>query len=93
MVVENYVGDNLFRVSPKLVHEVFNLNHNHAIHELIDMDDLQETYDAQRLYLRVGPLQQHFSKIGTLPLVTSTTPKPLMKKYFNPRAQALYLTL
>ena len=26
-------------------------------------------------------------------MVTSTTPKPLMKKIFNPRAQALYLSL
>ena len=45
-VVKNYAGDNLFRVSPKLISEVFNLNPNHTMHEIIDMDDLQARYDA-----------------------------------------------
>ena len=91
--VKHYVGDNLFRVSPKLIHEVFNLNPNHVVHKIIDMDDLQARYDAQRVYLRVGPLQQHFTRIGTLPLVTPTTLEPLMRKFFNPKAQALYFSL
>ena len=43
--------------------------------------------------MRVGPLQQHVLKIGSLPLVTPNIPKPLMKKYFNPRIKALYFTL
>ena len=55
-IMKNYVGDNLFRVSPKLIHEVFNLNPNHVVHKIIDMDDLQARYDAQREYLRGGPL-------------------------------------
>ena len=44
--MKNYAGDNLFRVSPKLIHEVFNLNPNHVVHEPIDIDDLQARYDA-----------------------------------------------
>ena len=39
-IVKNHVGDNLFRVSPALIIEVFKLNPNHAVHETIDMDDL-----------------------------------------------------
>ena len=57
------------------------------------MDDLQERYDAQRINLRTGPLQEHFSRIGTLSLVTPSTREPLMRRYFNPRAQALYFSL
>lgn len=63
------------------------------MNEIIDMDDLQVRYDAQRTYLRIVLLQQHFSRIGTLPLVTIHTPEPLMRKHFNPRAQALYFAL
>lgn len=63
-LVKNHVGDNLFRVSPELIREVFKLNPNHVVHEKIDMEDLQARYDAQRMYLRGGPLQQHFVKIG-----------------------------
>lgn len=57
------------------------------------MEDLQARYDTQRIYLRGGPLQEHFVKIGQLPLVTPNTPEPLLRKYFNPRAQALYFSL
>ena len=71
--MKNYAGDNLFRVSPELIHEVFNLNPNHVVQEIIDMDDLQARYDAQRMYLRTRPLQEHFAKIGTLSLVTPST--------------------
>ena len=39
-IVKNHAGDNIFRVSPKLIREVFKLNPNHAIHEKIDMEDL-----------------------------------------------------
>lgn len=84
-VVKNHVGDNLFRVSPKMIREVFKLNPNHVVHEKIDMEDLQDIYDAQRIYLRGGPLQQHFVKTGSFPLVTQNTPKSLLKKYFDPR--------
>ena len=44
--VKNYAGDNLFRVSPELIHEVFNLNPSHVVHEIIDMDYLQTRYGA-----------------------------------------------
>ena len=44
--VKNNARDNLFKVSPKLISEVFNPNPNHAIHEPIDMDDLQARHDA-----------------------------------------------
>ena len=37
-IVKNHAGDNLFRVSPTLIREVFKLNPNHAIHERIDME-------------------------------------------------------
>ena len=78
--VKNYARENIFRVYPELISEVFNLNPNHIVHEIIDMDDLQARYDAHRVYLRLGPLQQHFTMIGTLPLVTPNTPEPLMRK-------------
>lgn len=57
------------------------------------MEDLQARYDAQRTYLRGGPLQEYFIKIESLHLVTQNTLEPLLKKYFNPRAQALYFSL
>lgn len=38
-IVKNHVGDNLFRVSPELIREVFKLNPNHYVHETIDMED------------------------------------------------------
>jgi hypothetical protein len=38
-VVKNHVGDNIFRVSPELIREVFKLNPNHSTHEKIDMED------------------------------------------------------
>ena len=45
-IVKNHVGDNLFRVSPTLIREVFKLNPNHVIYEKIDMEELQAIYDA-----------------------------------------------
>ena len=44
--VKNHSRVNLFRVFPELFSEVFNLNPNYDVHEIIDMDDLQEIYDA-----------------------------------------------
>ena len=44
--MKNYASDSLFRVSLELIHEVFKLNPNHVVHEIIDIDDLQERYDA-----------------------------------------------
>ena len=57
------------------------------------MDDLQARYDAQRIYLRTGPLQEHATKVGTLFVITANTPELLLKRHFNPRAQALYVSL
>ena len=45
------------------------------------------------MYPWSGPLQEDFAKIGGLSFVTSSTPKPLLKIYFNSRAQALYVSL
>ena len=39
-VVKNHVGDNLFRVTAKVIIEVFMLNHKLALHEKINLDDL-----------------------------------------------------
>ena len=69
------------------------LTTNEALLQKMDLSEFQSLYEAQTLYLWAGPLREHFAKIGRLCLVTSATPKPLMKKYFNPRAQALYLSL
>lgn len=55
-IVKNHFGDNIFRVSLELIREVFKLNPIHAVHEKIDMEDLQARYDTQRVYLRGGPL-------------------------------------
>ena len=66
---------------------------NEALLQEIDLSEFQSLYEAQTLYLQVGPLREHFAKIGRLCLVTSTTPKTLMRKYFNASAQALYLSL
>lgn len=38
--VKNHAGVNIFKVFPKLIRDVLNLNHNHAMHEKIDMGDL-----------------------------------------------------
>ena len=43
--------------------------------------------------MRTRPLKEHFVKIAWLCLVTLAIPKPLMKKFFNSRAQALYISL
>ena len=91
--VKNHAGVNLFRVCPELFSEVFNLDPNHVVHENIDIDDLQARYDAQRIYLRIGPLWEHATKISTLPVITASTPEPLLRRHFNLRAQALYFSL
>ena len=57
------------------------------------MDEFQARYDAQRVYLQRGQLKKHFIKVGHLILVALSTPEPLLKKYFNSRAQALYISL
>lgn len=93
ITMKNHAGDNLFRVSLELIRSAFKLNPNHVVHEKIDMEDLQARYDSQRVYLRGGPLKEHFVKIGSFPLVTQNTLDPLLKKYFNPRAHALYFSL
>lgn len=84
---------NIFRVYPELISEVFKLKPNHTMHEIIDMDDLQERYDTQRIYLRTKPLQENASKIGTLSMITASTPEPLLRRHFNLRDQALYFSL
>ena len=43
--------------------EVFELNPNHAVHEKLDMEDLQTRYDTQRVYVRGGLPQEKFVKI------------------------------
>ena len=40
-LVKNHTGENLFKVTPKLIREVFLLNPNHALHELINFEGLQ----------------------------------------------------
>ena len=92
-IVSNFTGDCLFVVSPSLIKEVFGLSKNNTLLEKIDLSQLQSAYKAQALYLRAGPLKEHFVKIGGLCLVTSATLEPLKKKFFNPRAQALYISL
>ena len=91
--VKNHARVNIFRVSPKLIREVFNLNPNHVVHEVIDIDDIQARYATQRIYLRIGPLQEHAAKIGTLFVITRSTLEPLMKRHYNLKAQALYFSL
>ena len=91
--IKNHAGVNLFRVCPKLIREVFNLNPNHTVHETIDMDNLQARYNAQKVYLKRGLLQEHAAKVGNLSVITISTPKPLLKRHFNIRAKALYVSL
>lgn len=91
--IKNHAGVNLFRVFPKLIRDVFNLNPNHDVHETIDIGDLQARYNAQRNYLKRGPLQEHAAKVGTYSMITTSTPEPLLKRHFNTRAQALYVSL
>ena len=45
-IVKNHFGDNLFRVLPELIREVFKLNPNHEVQEKVDMEDLQARYDT-----------------------------------------------
>lgn len=63
------------------------------MHETIDMGDHQARYDAQKTYLKRWPLQDHAAKVGTLSIITTSTPEPLLKRHFNTRAQALYVSL
>ena len=92
-VVSNFAGDCLFAISPSLIKEVFGLSKNNALLKRIDLSQLQSAYEAYALYLRARPLKEHLVKIGGLCLVTSATRKPLMKKFFNSKAQALYISL
>lgn len=91
--IKNHAGVNLFKVCLELIRDVFNLNPNHAMHENIDLSDFQARYDAHRTYLKRGPLQEHAAKVGSLPVITTNTPDPLLKRHFNMRAQALYVSL
>ena len=92
-VLINYIGEWLFSMSTQVIREVFMLNSNIALLEKIDLGKFKSMYEAQKIYLHVGPIQENFVRIGGLFLVTSSTPKPLMKIFFNPRAQALYFSL
>lgn len=85
-LVKNHPMENLFKVTPELIREAFLLNPNQALHEPIYFEDLQTRYEAQKVYLRNGSLQEIFVKIGKLPLVTKNTLETLLKKYFNPKA-------
>ena len=69
------------------------MNINVALIEDTDLVKLQENYEAQAVYLWSRPLQEHFEKIGCLLLVTSSTPEPLLKKFFNSKAQDLFASL
>ena len=91
--VRSNSGASLFEVNPALIKEVFNLNSDPSAYEGIDIDDLQAKYEAQALFLKAGPLQQHAVRVGTLPVITENTPEPLLKRHFNTRTQALYLSL
>ena len=91
--VKNNSGVNIFKVFAELIREVFILNPNHALHEKIDMGEIQEKYEAQATYLRIGSLQEHATKIGTLSIITANTPEPLFRRHFHTRTQALYFSL
>ena len=69
------------------------LNPSVSLLEKIDLSNFYSMYEAQEIYLHASPLREYFVRIGGLCLITSSTPKPLMKKIFNPRAHALYLSL
>ena len=84
------MGEQLFVVTTPIIREVFILTQNIVLLEKIELGEFQSRYKAQALYLHVGPLREHFVRIGGL---SSSTLEPLMKKFFNPRAQALYLSL
>ena len=84
--VKNNSWANLFEVFPALIKEVFNLNPSLSVQEKIDIEDLQAKYEAQALFLKIGPLQQHAAKVGTLSVITANTPKPLLRRHFNIRA-------
>ena len=43
--------------------------------------------------MKRGPLQEHTAKVGTLSVITTSTLEPLLKRHFNTRAQALYVSL
>lgn len=92
-VVKNVSSTVLFEVNVATIREVFKLTTSSSLLEEIDLGRLQASYDAQRIYLMSSPLQENFAKVGGLYLVTSATPKPLMRKRFNLRAQALHSSL
>ena len=53
-VVSNFSDDHFFVVSPSIIRDVFCLSKNNALLERIDLSQLQSTYEAQELYLRLG---------------------------------------
>ena len=72
-------------MSSHVIREVFMLNSNITLCEKIDLGKFHLMYEAQVVYLHVGPLQEHFVRIGGLFLATSSILEPLMKNFFNPR--------
>ena len=55
-VVSNYVGEHLFSIIAQVIREIFMLNSNVALLEKIDLRNFHSMYEAQTIYLHVGPL-------------------------------------
>ena len=59
-VLRNYVEERLFFVLAQVIREFFMLNSNIALLEKIDLGKFKSMYEAQKIYLHVGPIQEHF---------------------------------
>ena len=92
-MVRNYIGERLFIVSAQVIREAFIIISNIALFEKVNLGKFKSMHEAQSIYLHVGLLWEHFVRIGGLWLVTFSTLEPPIKKFFNPRAQALYFSL
>ena len=92
-VVRRTDGEFLITISLEEIREVFCLMPLTKYHVPINLKDLEKEYMSKKDVVRQGTLKAHIGKIGTLPVVTTSSREPFKKAYFNDRAVEIYITL
>lgn len=91
--VKDINGKDLISITDDEIREVFSLNDPSIGLEKIDFTEFTEIYEAQRDYLRAGPLRQFLDEIGSMCVVSSSTPEPFRLDLFSKRLQEVYKSL